>query len=385
MAAKMGIKMNASEQVAKSVKIDVLDGLRKEIPQAFEDGKINLDRLKEILSGSAVEKEDDRFYFNWAGKSSVFRLIQAPAYGTLKPVKEKSVDFENTENIVVQGENLETLKLMLKPYFGKVKMIYIDPPYNTGKDFIYTDDFKQPLKDYLEKTGQVDAQGAKLTTNTDKNGRFHSDWLNFMYPRLFLAKSLLKEDGVIFVSIDDNEVHHLRMIMDEIFGEENFVAKFPWKKRTAKSDVPFGVSQDYEWILTYAKDKFNAGLSIERKYYQTEDYPNDRWRLSDLTTQRSAKERPNCAFEMVDPKTRKKYPFNPKRVWGVSKDTFQEYYDKGKIVFPDNYDFLNITIPAYRVFESEDKAKALKKYGNEESTKAISTRGIKISSNIRDE
>jgi adenine-specific DNA-methyltransferase len=194
-----------------------------------------------------------------------------------------------------------------------------------------------------------------------------------MYPRLFLAKNLLREDGVIFVHIDDNEVHNLRMIMNEIFGEENFVAVFPWKKRTAKSDVPFGVSQDYEWILAFTKGTYGAGIDIERKYYQTDDYPNDKWRLSDLTTQRSEEERQNSAFTMIDPKTGKEYPHNPKRVWGVSKDTFQSYYDKGKIVFPDDYDFLNITIPAYRVFESEDKAKALKKYGSEDAKKAVST------------
>jgi adenine-specific DNA-methyltransferase len=212
-----------------------------------------------------------------------------------------------------------------------------------------------------------------LRKNSKDSGHYHSNWLSMMYPRLFLAKNLLRDDGVIFVHIDDNEVHNLRMIMNEIFGEENFVAVFPWKKRTAKSDVPFGVSQDYEWILAFTKGTYGAGIDIERKYYQTDDYPNDKWRLSDLTTQRSEEERQNSAFTMIDPKTGKEYPHNPKRVWGVSKDTFQSYYDKGKIVFPDDYDFLNITIPAYRVFESEDKAKALKKYGSEDAKKAVST------------
>jgi adenine-specific DNA-methyltransferase len=214
-----------TQKINKIVKTDIKEGLKKIFPQIFEDNKINFDKLRALLSGEIIEKEDDRFYFNWAGKSNLYKIIQAPAYGTLKPDKERSVDFDNTENIVIVGENLETLKLLLKPYFGKVKMIYIDPPYNTGKDFIYRDNFTQPLKDYLEKTGQIDSQGKKLTTNTEASGRYHSDWLNFMYPRLFLARSLLRDDGVIFVSIDDHEVHHLRMIMDEIFGEENFVAK----------------------------------------------------------------------------------------------------------------------------------------------------------------
>lgn len=211
------------EKVNKMVKVDLKESLKRILPEIFEDDKINLEKLKSLLGDEIVEKEDDRFYFNWAGKRKIFKLIQTSAYGTLKPDREKSVDFEKTENIVIVGENLETLKLLLKPYFGKVKMIYIDPPYNTGKDFIYNDNFDVPLRDYLEKTGQIDSEGKKLTTNTEASGRYHSDWLNFIYPRLFLARNLLREDGVIFVSIDDHEVHHLRMIMDEIFGEDNFV------------------------------------------------------------------------------------------------------------------------------------------------------------------
>jgi adenine-specific DNA-methyltransferase len=164
-----------------------------------------------------------------------------------------SVDFDNTENIVIVGENLETLKLLLKPYFGKIKMIYIDPPYNTGKDFIYRDNFKEPLKDYLEKTGQIDSEGKKLTTNTEVSGRYHSDWLNFIYPRLFFAKSLLKDDGVIFVSIDDHEVHNLRKIMDEIFGEENLLAELIWDLGTGTAAGHF--TRAHEYVVTYAKNK----------------------------------------------------------------------------------------------------------------------------------
>ncbi|MCK4399020.1 MAG: site-specific DNA-methyltransferase [Methanophagales archaeon] len=245
--------MNEYETVSKSVKIDVIDGLKDGLPQIFEDGKVNLEKLKALLTGKIVEKEDDRFYFNWAGKSKLFKLIQERGYGTLKPDKEQSVDFDNTENMVIVGENLETLKLLLKPYFGKVKMIYIDPPYNTGKDFIYRDNFKEPLKDYLEKTGQIDSEGSKLTTNTEASGRYHSDWLNFMYPRLFLARSLLRDDGVIFVSIDDHEVHNLRKIMDEIFGEENFVGQLIVKSNPRGSQESFGISAEHEYVLCYAK------------------------------------------------------------------------------------------------------------------------------------
>ncbi len=240
------------EKVNKSVSVDIKKGLKEICPQVVEDGKVNFEKLKALLSGEIIEKEDDRFYFNWAGKSNIYKIIQAPAYGTLKPLKERSIDFDKTENIVIVGENLETLKLLLKPYFGKIKMIYIDPPYNTGKDFIYRDNFKEPLKDYLEKTGQIDSEGKKLTTNTETSGRYHSDWLNFMYPRLFLARSLLKNDGVIFISIDDNEVHHLRMIMDEIFGEENFVANMIAITNRGGRDYG-GIARTHEYIIVYQK------------------------------------------------------------------------------------------------------------------------------------
>jgi len=268
------------KKVNKIVKTDIKEGLKTIYPEVFEDNKINFEKLKALLSGEIIEKEDDRFYFNWAGKSNLFKLIQAPAYGTLKPEKEKSVDFDNTENIVIIGENLETLKLLLKPYFGKIKMIYIDPPYNTGKDFIYRDNFKQPLKDYLEKTGQIDSEGKKLTTNTEASGRYHSDWLNFMYPRLFLARSLLRDDGVIFVSIDDNEVHHLRMIMDEIFGEENFIANFIRRQNLAgKQDAKF-IAFEHDYVVCYSKNinalSINRRLSNLENYKYSDEYENER-------------------------------------------------------------------------------------------------------------
>ncbi len=253
-----------SEKISKSVRIDIKEELKAIYPQVFEDNKINFEKLKSLLSGEIIENEDDRFYFNWAGKNNIYKLIQSPAYGTLKPDKEKSVDFDNTENIVIVGENLETLKLLLKPYFGKVKMIYIDPPYNTGKDFIYRDNFKEPLKDYLEKTGQIDSEGKKLTTNTEASGRYHSDWLNFMYPRLFLARQLLRDDGVIFVSIDDHEVHHLRMIMDEIFGEENFVNLITVKVRESAGESGGGedkrLKKHADLLLMFAKNRQNYNL-----------------------------------------------------------------------------------------------------------------------------
>jgi adenine-specific DNA-methyltransferase len=349
-----------------------LEQLKQLMPDLFtNDGKLNINELKKVIDPKSVN-ETERYEFRWFGKSNAKREAFTPTDATLVYDEKRSVNPTESDNLIIEGENLAVLKLLSNSYREQVKCIYIDPPYNTGKDFVYSDKFNQDKKDYWEDA-EITENGFKIDTNTETDGRFHSNWLNMMYSRLLIARQLLKEDGVIFISIDDNEVHHLRKLCDEVFGEECFVAQFPWKKRTAKSDVPYGVSQDYEWIISYAKVTYNAGLTIERKYHTSDDYPNDSWRLSDLTKQTSAEERVNSAFDLIDPKTGKSYPFNAQRVWSVTKDTFQEYYDKGKIVFPDDYDFLNITIPAYRVFESEDKAKALKKYGSERAIKAVST------------
>lgn len=251
------------EKVKKSVKLDIREALKSVLPQIFEDNKVNLNELKSLLSGELVEKEDDRFYFNWAGKNEIFKLIQAPTYGTLKTDKKKSIDFKKTENLMIVGENLEILKLLLKPYFNKVKMIYIDPPYNKDGDRIYLDNFKQPLKEYLEKTGQIDSEGNKFISNTEDRGRYHSDWLNLIYPRLFIARSILKDEGLIFVSIDDNELHHLRMVMDEIFGEENFIGVI--KRRAARKTAHLSktMSDICDYVVIYSKTRIKEPLSVE--------------------------------------------------------------------------------------------------------------------------
>ncbi|MBA7517211.1 hypothetical protein ES705_09264 [subsurface metagenome] len=331
--------MNEYETVSKSVKIDIIDGLKDRLPQIFEDGKVNLEKLKALLTGEIVEREDDRFYFNWAGKSKLFKLIQEPGYGTLKPDKERSIDFDNTENIVIVGENLETLKLLLKPYFGKVKMIYIDPPYNTGKDFIYRDNFKEPLKDYLEKTGQIDGDGSKLTTNTETSGRYHSDWLNFMYPRLFLARSLLRDEGVIFVSIDDHEVHHLRKIMDEIFGEENFISNFIWKKKAGGGSDAKYVADDHEYILIYTKNenqlpRFFIKMSdeLKKEYKYKDQYFNERgpYKKKNLHQTGIETDRPNLIYPIQAPDGAM---VRPPTIWRWSKERFEKAKSEGRIDF----------------------------------------------------
>ena len=336
--------------------------------------KIDFDMLKQELSHSLVEGREERYQFTWPDKKQAILTANAPINKTLRPCREESVNFDETENLYIEGDNLEVLKLLQETYLGKIKMIYIDPPYNTGNDFVYNDDFSQDADDYMSNSGQTDEEGNRLVANTESNGRFHTDWLNMIYPRLKLARDLLSDDGVIFISIDDNEVKNLINLCDEVFGNVNFAGIIPYRKRTTKTDVPFGISQDFEWVVCYARSSsFFAGVPVDRKYYESPDYPGDRWRLSDLTTQKIESQRPNSAFNLIDPKTGKEYKYNPKRLWAITKDTFQSYYEKGKIVFPDDYDFLNISIPAYRVFESEDRKKALEKYGSSDFLKSVST------------
>ncbi|WP_218015851.1 site-specific DNA-methyltransferase [Bergeriella denitrificans] len=312
---------------------------------------------------------------NWAGKSDAYRTLQSPTFNTLIPCPEESVDFDTTQNVFIEAENLEALKILQKSYAGSVKMIYIDPPYNTGSDsFIYPDKFSETREEYARRVGDTDDAGylkrdgvfqGAFRKNSKENGQYHSNWLSMMLPRLHLAKTLLRDDGVIFISIDDNEQAQLKLLCDEVFGSENFVGQFPWRKRTAKSDVPFGVSSDYEQIIAYAKsDIFVASVEgKERKYFETDDFPNRPWRIHDLTKQTSAAERPNSFFTMIDPRTGKEYPANPLRTWAVTQDTFQEYYDAGKIVFPDDYEFLNIRNPVMRYFKDDDIAKAGDSFG----------------------
>ena len=234
-----------------------LEALRLLMPEVFDEGYIDWEKLKATL-GENVNFANERYVLNWAGKSEAFRVMQQPSKATLVPCREESVDFDNTQNIFIEGENMEVLKVLQKSYFGKVKMIYIDPPYNTGSDsFIYPDKFSESKEEYLRRVGDKNEEGymtrdGMFRKNAKENGQYHSNWLNMMMPRLYLAKSLLREDGVIFISIDDNEVHNLRLLMNEIFGEENFVAQFIWEKRLNRENRN-EVSVRHDYILCYSK------------------------------------------------------------------------------------------------------------------------------------
>ena len=254
-------------------------------------------------------------------------------------------------HLLIEGDNYHVLNCLNYTHKNKIDLIYIDPPYNTGnKDFIYNDNFVNKEDSYR-----------------------HSKWLNFMYKRLIAAKELLKDDGVIFISIDDNEQANLKLLCDRVFGENGFIGTIPNKVRTGKNDVSFNFSQDYDWIVCYTKCKNKKKKlfkrDIERKYYKSEDYPNDEWRLNPITTQRTIKERPNSNFTMINPKNGQEFPVNPNRSWAVTKDTFIKYYKAGKIIFPGDYNFLKISSPALRVFKSEE----IKKNGEDFSITSISS------------
>ena len=334
------------------------------------DGKpkkaINFELLRQMLSGDVIEG-DEAYEFTWVGKKAAIVEANKPIRKTLRPCKEESVNWDSTENLYIEGDNLEVLKLLQESYLGKVKMIYIDPPYNTGHDFVYPDSFIMDNEDYNEGTGYFDEDGNVNYSreNSSTAGKYHSDWCSMMYSRLMLARNLLSDDGAIFLSIDDNERDNLEKICAEAFGTENYVATFPWRKRTAKSDVPFGVSQDYEWVICFAKSSlFLASIGgKERTYYETDDFPGKAWRVHDLTKQTTASERPNSFFTIVNPQNGATYPANPNRTWAITEETFEKYYAENRIVFPGDYAFLRIAKPVLRYWKEDDMAKAGEKFG----------------------
>ena len=357
--------MERLKMQSKDIVNDNINKISKLFPNCIREGKIDFEILKQELADDIIEEGKQKYQLNWVGKREAKAIANQKITKTLRPIKNKSLNFDKTQNIYIEGDNLEVLKILQESYLNKIKLIYIDPPYNTGNDFIYNDNFsKEELKE-LRESGQIDEYSNRLVTNTETNGKYHSDWMTMIFSRIKLAKNLLTDDGAIFISIDDNEHCNLKKICDEIFGENNFIATIPWRKRTAKSDVPFGISQDFEWIVCYAKtDKFKASVEgKERKYYKSDDFPNDEWRIHDMTKQTTASERPNSFFTMINPKNGKEYPCDPNKTWRITKETFQNYYKENRIIFPGDYEFLKISKPVMRYFKSEDMKKAGEDFG----------------------
>jgi adenine-specific DNA-methyltransferase len=321
---------------------DMAEDKRHELLRLFpeirtEGGKLDFERLKLAL-GESVDIGKERYGMTWPGKADCFRAIQTPSLGTLRPCPEESVNFETTENLIIEGDNLEVLKLLQKSYLGKIKMIYIDPPYNTGNDFIYPDNYSESLQTYLEYTGQVDAEGRKFSTNAETDGRFHSKWLNMMYPRLYLARNLLREDGVIFVSISDHEVGALRFLMNEVFGEESFSAQFVWKSRKyPDSRAITGVSTDHEYILLYTRSDAGVLRGVERdesKFANPDNDPRGLWMSRSLLGLATRAQRPNLHYPIVDPSTGRTYSPPDDTGWRYAADRMQKLIDTGCVLFP---------------------------------------------------
>jgi adenine-specific DNA-methyltransferase len=334
-----------------------LAALRALVPEAFTEGKLDTDKLRAAV-GDISDAGTERYSFSWAGKRDAIRLLQMPSRATLVPCPKESVEWEKTQNLFIEGDNLEVLKLLYKPYAGRVKLIYIDPPYNTGNDFIYPDDFTDPLDTYLKLTGQKDANGNLLTSNPESNGRYHSTWLSMIYPRLFVARQLLRDDGAIFISIDDREFPNLRLAMNEVFGEENFLAVFVRKRRMATGMRGEPVSPDHEYIVAYAKSLPQVKLYGKPK--NAADYPYEdgtsRYRSTDLTIGMTKEMRPNQWYALTNPKTKSEYLPADGRVWRFEPTTMQQQITDENIIWPEDIPDSKMTRPRFKTRYRPDSA-----------------------------
>ncbi len=323
---------------------DNLAKLKQLFPNLVKDGEIDLTELKATF-GQEPDINEEHYGLGWAGKYDSFKQVQQQTTHTLLPDRQNSLEFDQTENVFIEGENLEVLKILQKSYYGKIKMIYIDPPYNTGHDhFIYPDKYAESKEDYLQRTGAKDECGylnkANLfRKNNQENGQFHSVWLSMMYPRLYLARNLLREDGVIFVSIDDNEVANLRLLMDDVFGEENFVAQLIWKSRQfPDARAITHISTDHEYIVVYARQSGFSFRGIERdesKFKNPDNDPRGLWMSRSLLGLATIEQRPNLHYSIIDPETNISYPPSENTGWRYSKARMQSLIDNGQIIFPN--------------------------------------------------
>lgn len=328
--------------------------LRQMFPEVFIEDKVDLEKLQQLL-GSYVEDNTERYNFTWNGKGQALRLSQIPSLGTLRPCKEESKDWDKTQNLYIEGDNLEVLKLLQKSYHGKVKMIYIDPPYNTGQDFVYVDNFRDSLENYKRITGQVDGEGNRISTNTEASGRYHTDWLNMMYPRLRLAKNLLSNDGLIVVSIDEHEHCNLIKLMHEIFGESNYVDSIIWDKKSSAKGVPPKnmMVNVHEYLVAYQRSDNFKFLGEKRTeefdgFKNPDNDPRGPWRESNIKSTTKPMEE---AYTIVDPNTGKEYT----NTWAFSKESLERMILENKILWKE-------TLPKQKefMFEMTNENKAIK-------------------------
>ena len=360
------LKMHSLDGVARNIEL-----IGKLFPNAItevkRDGKvehaIDFDVLRQELSESIVDGREERYQFTWPDKKKAMLAANAPITATMRPVVADSVGRDGTpggfdsENLYIEGDNLEVLKLLQETYLGKVKMIYIDPPYNTGNDFVYEDDFAQSADEYMGNSGQYDEEGNRLVNNTESNGRFHTDWLNMIYPRLKLAKDLLADDGVVFISIDENEMDNLRKICDDVFGESNFIGQFIWQRRTSP-DMRKLVSTAHDYIVTYGKNTGNLSNTINKvrltekdavNYSNLDNDPRGPWASSDFTAQGF---RPNQMYEITTPGGAKYTPPEG-RCWKNIESEFLKQCEEGRMWFGKD----GMGIPRRKTYLSERDGK----------------------------
>jgi len=324
---------NRLDGMSMNIEQTEMEKLKSVFPQCFAEGKLDIDKLLGFC-GEYIDNDFEKYKFEWKGKMESLKLAQKRSTGTLRPCKAESVNFDETQNLYIEGDNLEVLKLLQTAYYNKIKMIYIDPPYNTGNDFVYEDDFADPMARYKEVTAQT------TKSNPETMGRYHTNWLNMMYPRLRLAYNLLSEDGVIFISIDDNEITNLRKLCDEIFGEENFVSEFIWKSRQNKDNRnTTGVSIDHEYILCYSKSNSVRALKgAERKteqYTNPDNDPRGPWASANMVGLLPENLRPNCHYDLINPKTGINYG-KPEMGWRYDRHTMAKLIEEDRILWPDS-------------------------------------------------
>lgn len=309
---------------------DNISKLKSLFPEAFNEGSIDFDVLKQLL-GENVDEKEERYGLNWHGKRQARQLALTPSRGTLRPCKAESVDWDNTQNIMIEGDNLEVLKLLQKSYAGKVKLIYIDPPYNTGKDFVYPDNFQDNIKNYLEITGQTE-EGSRRSTNTETSGRYHTNWLNMMYPRLKLAKNLLRKDGVIAVNVDDIESDNVKKMCSEIFGEENFIANIVWQSKDTPGNDSISIAQTHNHLFLYHNGQLSLNL-LDRNEKQLSNYknpdndPRGVWLATPLTR---SEFRERDYYPLINPMGKSIYPPDG-TCWRRPKDILSELQEEDRI------------------------------------------------------
>ena len=326
---------NQIDGLSMNIEQTNLDKLRSVFPECVSEGKLDIDKLLS-LCGEYIDNDFEKYKFEWKGKADCLRLAQKRSTGTLRPCPEESVDWDTTQNLYIEGDNLEVLKLLQTAYYRKVKMIYIDPPYNTGNDFVYADDFADPMARYKEVTQQT------TKSNPETMGRYHTNWLNMMYPRLRLAANLLRDDGVIFISIDDVEIDNLKKLCNEIFGEENFVAQFIWQSRQNKDNRNItGVSIDHEYVVCYTKQfghRVFRGTDRKTEQYKNPDNdPRGPWTSANMVGLATADARPNLHYDLINPADGRNYGC-PEKGWRYDRNTMNRLIQEGRIIWPDNPD-----------------------------------------------